>query len=520
MPPTRRTDPQRILPGDAPCPVFDVAASRAIETEALAQHPPHALMQAAGKAVARLALAVAPHARTIWVACGPGNNGGDGLVAATELHRAGLAVQATLYGDAARLPADASLALAAAHNAGVRISAALPESTHDLAIDALLGLGATRAPQGAMANAVRHINAGSAPVIAVDLPSGLDANTGQRLGIDTVRATHTLALLTLKPGLFTADARDHAGEVWLDRLGVLESKATPSAWLTGTQDLGPALTRRRHAHHKGSFGDIAIVGGAPGMSGAALLAARAALAAGAGRVFVSLLDGNGPQLDMLHPELMFRPGWWRSPAEVLARSTVVCGCGGGAAVHEVLPALLARCARLVLDADALNALSADTMLRTLLDARAGRGLWTVLTPHPLEAARLLESDAASVQADRFKAARALAQRHQCVVLLKGSGSLIAAPDQTLAINPTGNALLATGGTGDVLAGWLGGLWAPHAHTPDAAHTAYRVAVATAWIHGRAADQVLHAAPHRQSMGAAELLQAMCDCAGIARPGRN
>ncbi len=508
MQPTPCADPCRILPGDAPWPVFDVEASRAIEAAALAQHPPHALMQRAGHAVARLTLAVGPHARTIWVACGPGNNGGDGLVAATLLHRAGLNVHATLYGDAKRLPADAAQAVDTARQAGVSLSTTLPDVVHDAAIDALLGLGATRAPEGVMADAVRHLNLGATPVIAVDLPSGLQADSGQRLGPQIVRATHTLALLTLKPGLFTADARDHVGEVWLDRLGVEDAQATPSAWLTGARDIEPVLEARRHASHKGSFGDVAIVGGAVGMTGAALLAARAALASGAGRVFVGLLDAGCPHVDTLHPELMFRAGWWRSDAATLSRCTVVCGCGGGEAVREALPPLLARCPRLVLDADALNALARDAALSSQLNSRARRGLLTVLTPHPLEAARLLGTDATSVQANRFAAARALAQQHGCVVLLKGSGSLIAAPGQITAINSTGNALLATGGTGDTLAGWLGGVWAQQAPRGNDVVAARRATMAAAWLHGRAADRLLSAAPHRRSVNAADLVQAM------------
>ena len=291
-----RPMPQRVLPGEASFALFDVAASRAIEAEALAWHAPHALMQRAGMAVARLAMAVAPHARQVWVACGPGNNGGDGLVAAALLHRAGKAVQVSLLGDAARLPDDARQALNHALQAGLRVSAELPEIAVDLSIDALLGLGASRAPQGEIAAAIDRLQQMPSTVIAVDLPSGLNADTGRKLGAIAVRATHTLSLLTLKPGLFTADGRDHVGQIWLDDLGVAASALPASARLAGAGDLRAALAPRRHASHKGSFGDVAVVGGAPGMTGAALLAARAALAAGAGRVFLSLLDANGGRL--------------------------------------------------------------------------------------------------------------------------------------------------------------------------------------------------------------------------------
>ncbi len=465
-------------------------ASRRIELLAQAELPPHALMRRAGLAVARLALALAPHARSVWIAAGPGNNGGDGLEAAITLLQAGKEVRVTLVGAPTRLPADASDALARAQAAGVAIvTGGAPALTpQDIAIDALLGLGASRAPQGTLAALVAQLNALPCSVIAVDLPSGLNALTGQPLGDPCVRATHTLSLLSLKPGLFTGHGRDLAGEVWFDDLHVDGSATPPDAWLTGATEAGAVRVRRSHVQHKGSFGDLAVVGGAPGMTGAALLAARAAHAAGAGRVFVSLLEperaGQDMALDAARPELMFRRAWWQAAPDVLAAATAVCGCGGGDAVRSVLPRLLSLVPRLVLDADALNAIAADAALQTLLTARAARGHGTVLTPHPLEAARLLGVSTSEVQADRLHSARALAERFGCTVLLKGSGSVIAAPGRAPHINPTGNAALATAGTGDVLAGWIGGLWAQNGGTASA----LAVASASAHAHGEAADR--------------------------------
>ena len=506
MPSTRPELPQRILPGDAAAALHDVQASRAIEAAAIAQNPPHALMQRAGTAVARLALALAPHARRVWVACGPGNNGGDGLVAAQWLRRAGLSVHVTLHGDAAQLPPDARHALAAAQADGLELSREPPAGPADLVIDALLGLGASRAPAGAIAETIEAIERMRAPVVlAVDLPSGLHADSGRRLGV-AVSATHTLSLLTLKPGLFTADGRDLCGQIWLDRLGV-EADVPASATLSGAATLQP-LRPRAHASHKGSFGDLVVIGGAPGMAGAAMLAGRAALAAGAGRVFVSPLDPTAMPLDALQPELMYRPQWWHGNPDALARSTVVCGCGGGDAVREVLPVLLSRSPRLLLDADALNAVAKDTGLRTQLQARATRGLATALTPHPLEAARLLGCDAAEVQADRLAAVRALAEQLRCAVLLKGSGSLFATPSGPTLLNPTGNGLLAGGGTGDVLAGWAGGLWAQLAAEHGDAAGAALALPAAAWLHGHAADVVLARAPGSLALRAGELSEHM------------
>jgi len=477
---------QPVLPLARDLPLFDAAQTRALEQHASAALAPHTLMRRAGESVARLALALAPHAQRFWIAAGPGNNGGDGLEAAIHLLRFGKAVEVSLIGDAAALPADAADAWARAQAAGVRITTSVaPHAAPELAIDALLGVGASRAPDGAIAACIRHLNSLEGPRLAVDLPSGLHAGTGQALGADCVRASHTLALLTLKPGLFTGVGRDQAGQVWFDALGVDASGDTPCASLSG------ALVRpaepRRHAQHKGSFGDVAVVGGAPGMSGAALLAARAAHAAGAGRVYVELLDRTraAPRVDLLHPELMFREDWVRDSGGALARSTVVCGCGGGDAVRAPLPRVLSMARRLVLDADALNALAADPTLAALLRARAARGHASVLTPHPLEAARLLACTTEQVQADRLRAAAELATRFACIVVLKGSGSVVAAPSSVPLINVTGNAALATAGTGDVLAGWLAGRWAQCAG--DDVASAFALAREAVAEHGAAAE---------------------------------
>ena len=477
--------PQRapfVANGTRQQPLHDGADSRALERAAAASLPANTLMQRAGDSLARLALALAPHAPHVWIAAGPGNNGGDGLEAALRLHRAGRRVTLSLLAEPGSLPADAAVALQRAQQAGVSIGAELPAAVpgpDELAIDALLGLGLSRAPEGALAAAIALLNGGAAPVLAADLPSGLDGDSGQPLAAAAcVRARWTLALLTLKPGLFTAGGRDHAGEVWFDDLGVDATGATPSAWLGGCDDWRALRPPRRHAQHKGSFGDLWVVGGAPSMGGAVLLAARAALHAGAGRVFLRNLDPAAPPIDALQPELMIRPTL--PPAAAVAALTVVCGCGGGSEVGAELPSLLNRAGRLLLDADALNAVAADPALARRLAARASRGLATVLTPHPLEAARLLDGDTAAVQRDRLGAAQRLADRFGAVIVLKGSGSVIAAPGELPSINPSGNPALAGPGTGDVLAGWIGGLWSQGLTALDAA----RLGV---YEHGAAAD---------------------------------
>lgn len=476
---------QRITPVH-PQPLHTVAATRALETRLAATLPPHTLMQRAGLATARLALALAPHARSFWIACGPGNNGGDGLEAAMHLQQWGKQALVTWLGTAEQAPTDARASHARAAAAGVQFLAH-PPTACDCCIDALLGIGTARAPEGRLADWIARINTLPVPVLAVDLPSGLNADTGATPGA-CVRAGHTLSLLTLKPGLYTAQGRDQAGQVWFETLGASEAPA-PKAWLGGA----PVIGARPHASHKGSYGDVAVFGGAPGMSGAALLAASAALHHGAGRVFVGLLDGGSLVVDPTQPELMFRAADSLHPAEL----TVVAGCGGGQAIAAQLPRLLSTAPRLVLDADALNAIAGDSQLATLLRARAARQRQTVLTPHPLEAARLLGSSAASVQQDRLTAAGTLAEQFGCCVVLKGSGTVIAEPGEAPVINPTGNARLATAGTGDVLAGLIGARLAQ-------GEVAFEAATAAIWLHGQAADNW----PAAQPLTAGALAQAL------------
>jgi hydroxyethylthiazole kinase-like uncharacterized protein yjeF len=482
---------QRITAHNGPWWLLDAAASRAHEQSAQAQQAAGNLMEAAGLAVARLCLARWPTARRVRVWAGPGNNGGDGLVAARHLHLRGLDVQVMLLAEPARLPVDAAAALTQAQQAGVAIHPwqGADVAAVDLEVDALLGLGAARAPVGGMARALAAINQQACPVLAVDLPTGLHPDTGTLLGTEGVRATATVSLLNLKTGCFTGQGRDHCGEIWLRTLG----HAPPSG--TARLSAEPVHHQRLHASHKGSYGDVAVVGGAAGMTGAAWLAGSAALAAGAGRVYVSLLDAQAQAAP--RQELMVRAAWWLSAPAALNGTTVVAGCGGGHAVAAALPALLAHAGRLVLDADALNALSSDTALLAQLQRRRGLSL---LTPHPLEAARLLRCTVTQIQADRTRAARELARFSGATVLLKSSGTVMALPAGETVINPTGNAALATAGTGDVLAGWCAGLWAGQAQA-----SALAVATQGAWQHGDAADRFAALHP-QQPLRASELIE--------------
>ena len=494
----------RRIDGEQTEPLHRTAATRALEQITAAPLPPHALMARAGQSIARLTLALTPHAQHIWVACGPGNNGGDGLVAATWLHQhsqahgLGLTITTTLAGDPCRLPGEAAHALKLAGAAGLTLAASPPER-FDVAVDALLGIGATRPMSGDLAAHWCCLVHATAPVLSVDVPSGLEPDTGRLLTPaptpqNPAGRRFTLSLLTLKPGLFTAQGRDFAGEVWFDDLGTpATGSIPPDAWLQGSPTAGVELTLK-HASHKGSHGDVLVMGGqgmetdGAGMSGAAVLAARAALHAGAGRVYLSLLQTTAPTpaWDPPCPELMMRSTPAALAGNLLESSAVVCGCGGGRVVMDILPALLQRAPDLVLDADALNAIASSPALQDLLDQRRHRGWITVVTPHPMEAARLLASTTDTVMSDRVASAQAISERWGVVCVLKGSGTVISAPGTTPRINSSGNGLLATAGTGDVLAGMVGAALAARREPMSAAHCA-----ATAvFHHGRIADQWL------------------------------
>lgn len=478
----------KLSPPQHTWPLYRLASSRAIEAQALQALPAMQLMERAGLSVAKLAMALQADAgRAIWVVCGPGNNGGDGLVAARLLHALGRKVTVSLIGSKPGGPADAQQALQAAQTAGLIIREDLNPPEHaGLIVDGLLGLGAgQRRGPGELDGAIALLNRLSTPKLAIDLPSGLSGDNGCATDAAVLQAQHTLCLLNLKPGLFTGQGRALCGELWFDDLGLTPSQMADAHWL-GQDCLQAWLNAGPATAHKGSQGDVLVLGGSPGQRGAARLAGRAALAAGAGRVYLSFLNTSAEspeEADAQRPELMLMPRQRLQNSAGWQGLTVVAGCGGGSAIAPELAALLQHSERLLLDADALNSLSLSPNLQEALRQRAARGLPTLLTPHPLEAARLLGRSTAEVQADRLSAAQALADRFDCYAVLKGSGSLIAAARSgELLINSSGNAALATAGTGDVLAGWLGGLWAQAPKQDPQA-----IAAAAVYWHGRAAD---------------------------------
>lgn len=495
LPPAPRTPSAATPPRWA---LWGSAASRTLERSAAAALPPHTLMQRAAQAVARLARAWQPHAHRVLVLAGGGNNGGDGLAAAALLHQTAPARKVAVWwlGDENHMPDDARWALAQARRAGVAFVCAAPAQPPDLVIDALFGLGLNRTVAGAAAAALAWLQQQEAPTLCVDLPSGLDADSGRWWSDAPPQPAGprlTLTLLTLKPGLFTGLGRAALGqELWFDDLGVNAPAQPPDAWLA-TPSGWPHAQRLRadHASHKGQRGDVLVLGGIPpaahggvGMTGAALLAGRAALRAGAGRVWVGLPAAADqlPACDPVQPALMLRSAQAALADGLLQRATVVAGCGAGSAMAALLPTLLHHAARLVLDADALNALAAAAGPTTHpwqaeLGQRRARGWLTVLTPHPLEAARLLDCSVRTVQDDRWAAARTLAERLQAIVVLKGSGTVIAAPDQTPWVAASGSGWLATAGSGDVLAGLIGARLATLPACPEPQATLQAVAEA-------------------------------------------
>jgi hydroxyethylthiazole kinase-like uncharacterized protein yjeF len=494
-------------------PLLRIEALRALEARALAVQPQAGLMERAGTAVARLAMTMtAERGGIVLVLAGPGNNGGDALVAARVLIEQGIDVRVGLLGAAAAYRGDAAVAWARWSEAeGSRWVVADPLpliAGAVLIVDGLFGIGISRAPDGKAASWIAAVNLADVPVLAIDVPSGVDANTGHVPG-DAIIADRTLTFIADKPGLHTGDAVDHVGLVTADTLGAdVRSEATSRdvGSINEPRDFAAVFAPRRLNSHKGSNGSVAVIGGDHGMVGAALMASRMALHAGAGRVYVRLLATDAPGYDVLQPELMLRASLDGVDASAFA---VGPGLGHGDDARELLGDAIDRAPRIVIDADGLNLVAKDDDLATRLAARPSQGLApAVLTPHPLEAARLLGCGVDDVQQDRIAAALRIAERYASVALVKGAGTIIATPDGTWLVNPTGNPSLGTGGTGDILCGLVAGLLAQHTDP-------LVVACAAVWLHGKAADDLVADGTGPVGLAATELIPAIR--AAINRP---
>jgi ADP-dependent NAD(P)H-hydrate dehydratase / NAD(P)H-hydrate epimerase len=461
--------------------VYKSAQVRAIEDH----HRNVDMMRRAGRAAFEFIRERAKTDARIVLLVGPGNNGGDALACAAELAAVGYAPKIVMRGDPNKYREDATAAYQRAQELGIGNFINRPIQSGDpidFIIDGLFGIGLHRPIKSGDVEWCQWAElqrARGAAVLSLDVPSGIDADTGALVGDIAVRATHTLTFIALKPGLLTGPALDYVGELHLAPLGLDTSvvKSTMSAFnADNARDLMRTREPRANAH-KGTNGTLAIVGGANGMLGAALLASRAAMRLGAGKVKVGWLANPFPQVDPQTPEVMMR-----SAADLLHDecTAIVIGCGlgvSGEAVRTLTKALKIEHA-LVLDADALNLIAESAELAKLVQKRKAP---TIITPHPAEAARLLGASTASVQSDRLRAARDLAKGYHCIAVLKGAGTVVD-DGTTTTINTTGNPLLATAGTGDVLAGMIGALLAQGYPTADAA----RVGVA---LHGAAADEM-------------------------------
>ncbi len=434
--------------------------------------PGRVLMQRAGEAAFACLRSRWPAARRIGVLCGGGNNGGDGFVVARCAREAGLAVTVWLLTDAGRLSGDARLAYEALIAAGVApqpFAAEVAEGEElaacEVLVDALLGTGLDREVTGHWRQAITAMNAAPAPVLALDVPSGLHADRGVVLGC-AVRAQATVTFIGLKQGLFTAQGPDHCGRLHYASLQVPDgifARLSPAAVRLDYRAMRRLLPPRRQASHKGDYGHVLVVGGAPGMSGAPRLAAEAAARCGAGLVSVATAPGHASVLNLTRPELMVHGvAGARDLRPLLERATVVAvgpGLGRTSWARALLDAVLESGLPLVADADALNLLALEP---------ASRENW-VLTPHPGEAARLLdEKRAVAIQADRFAAVQALQARYGGVIVLKGNGSLVCEAGHPLALCDAGNPGMATGGMGDVLTGVIAALIAQGLGAGDAA----------------------------------------------------
>ena len=523
-PPRQRLPAQVVLHSDD-VRALETLAQRAIEQQSLAQ--PASLMQRAGLAAAEWARRVLPDtARRLLILAGPGNNGGDAFEMARHLMAWHYRVQLVFIGDIAALPTDARAACERWQEAGGVCLPAVPTlpagQGFDAVVDGLFGLGLGRDLTGEYEKIINKISNLEIFTLALDVPSGLCADRGVVRGC-CLRADHTLSFITLKPGLLTGDGPDYCGQLavadlGLDVQGLLqqlrEQQVTglDDGWLldhSALTQLDRWLPPRALNFHKGMAGSVGVLGGAPGMCGAALLAGRAALKMGAGKVTLALLDEQALRVDPLRPELMFA-----SPEQLLRSPMTVLVVGPGLGQSPRAAALLQQAmdfpGLLLLDADALNLIAAGDGqdINPLRAALAARRPPTVITPHPAEAARLMACSTAEIQTDRVRHAQhGLGHHYHCHVVLKGNGSVLAMPHATgraWRINPSGHPGMASAGMGDVLAGLCAGLLAQglavqakcQDHTinaADASETQKRciasILDAAVWLHGASAEQL-------------------------------
>lgn len=439
-------------------PMYDVAGARAVEAaaiEAKGEEHSYTLMQRAGQAAADLATDRWPGAQSVAIFCGTGNNGGDGYVMAAALARDSIDV--TVFQTGAPTTADANRAAneARAAQISIRDAADFQPGDFKLVVDALIGIGMSRAPEGAVADAIGAINSAGVPVFALDVPSGVDASTGNVPGV-VVDAEATLTFIVYKVGTLTGPGRRYSGDVAIDELRVWVGSfdaATPAARLLRLPAGRWKRFERRVDVHKGENGHVLVIGGDSGMGGAVRLAGEAALRAGAGLVTIATRASNIAPIVSARPELMVHAV--DSPTDLrklIARADVIAigpGLGQGEWGIKLLGASLDHDKPMVIDADGLTLLAASPEKREN---------W-VLTPHPGEAATLLGVSTSEINADRVGAHHAMTERYGGSVILKGAGTLVNSANGQLKLSRAGNPGMATAGSGDVLTGIVAALLA-------------------------------------------------------------
>lgn len=459
--------------------VYTTAQVRELDRLAIEECGIHAytLMERAGHALLRRLKLHWPKAQRICIICGMGNNGGDGYVLGRLASQQGLTVNLLTLAEPSSLSGTARQACQDYFAAGGVIDTfqgTLPEA--DVIVDAIFGTGLTRALEGTYQSAIEGINRHTAPVLAADIPSGLNADTGQVFG-SAVKAHVTVTFIALKQGLLTGQARDYTGQIYLDTLGVppaLYHRLPETQYTLSTHAIRHLLTPRSRSAHKGQFGHTLLVGGAAGMSGAIRLAGEAALRIGSGLVSLATHPSHAAWLNLTRPELMVHGIEQTDMLRTLMLNKAVVALGPGLGQNvwadEILRLALTIDCPLVLDADALNLLA---------NLRWHNERW-ILTPHPGEAARLLNCSVADIEKDRVSAAKQLQQQYGGVIVLKGAGTLIASA-QTIAYCTIGNPGMASGGMGDVLTGMIAGLVAQ-------GFTLQQAAEVGVYLHAQAADQ--------------------------------
>ncbi|MGO8986418.1 MAG: NAD(P)H-hydrate dehydratase [Terriglobales bacterium] len=496
--------------------IVSVAEMREIDRESSERFgvPSLTLMEKAGSSVARFVVCAYPQAERVGVVCGKGNNGGDGFVAARKLLAAGRAVRVLLLSDPAELRGDAALmfqsmmkslqpsnissnaAPVIVHEVGELDSSEAAEIfAADVIVDAILGTGFRPPVSDLYAAAISKINAARAPIVAVDIPSGADADAMQPVGSTdgNARKARADAIVT-----FTAPRPAHVFGALTSGSTVIAPIGSPpeavisklGLHLTTPADLSSLLSPREREGNKGSYGHVLVIGGSLGKAGAAAMAGFAALRAGAGLSTIATPKSVLPTIAGFHPELMTEPLAETAQGTIsllalesglntiLEHKTLAIGPGisRNPETAEFVRAIVAREGKfIVVDADGLNAFEGA------VDKLDGRGRTVVITPHPGEMARLTGLSIAEIQANRIEIARKFAREHALIVVLKGHRTLIAAPDSTVWVNPTGNPGMATGGTGDILTGIVAGMLAQHPQHPLEA-TALAV-----YLHGLAGD---------------------------------